>query len=497
LLRHCGRFLPIDSMSPLPTDAVLPAACDVAIVGAGPAGMAAATLAADLGLDAVLLDEHAAPGGEVYRELAAASAERRAALGPDYELGVAAIAALEQSGARHVPGARVCGVANVGQGFELSIAIDEDARILKARCVILAVGALERPLQIDGWTLPGVTSAGAAQRQLQMSTEIPAGPTVLAGCGPLLYQVAQQLCAAGTNVVAILDTLSVARFVRALPSAIEFMRSPYYARGAKLLKDVNETVPIYHDVLALAALGNEKLVSVRFTANKRTVTLIADHLVLHQGIVPEIHLADSLGCDMVWDDTAACWKPRVDAWGACSIAGVFIAGDGAGIAGANAGAQRGALAAIAVAAALGRIDTPKRDAGAIAHWQALAQSLRGRRFLDTVYRPPERFRIPRGDAIVCRCENVTAREVIAAVHEGCTGPNQLKIFVRCGMGPCQGRDCSLAVTEIIARERGVHPSAVGRFRARFPAQPLTLGQLAMLPSSPADRLAVTRLPEDE
>ena len=71
----------------------------------------------------------------------------------------------------------------------------------------------------------------------------------------------------------ILDTLSVTRFVRALPNAIEFMRSPYYARGAKLLQEINDTVPIYHDVIEFAALGNDKLASVRFTANKRTATL--------------------------------------------------------------------------------------------------------------------------------------------------------------------------------------------------------------------------------
>lgn len=484
-------------MSLRPSDASLPVACDVVIVGAGPAGMAAATLAAKLGLDAVLLDAHAAPGGQVYRDLAGASSERRAALGQDYDRGIAAIAALDQSAVRYVARASVCGVANVGQAFELCIAVDAHARILKAGCVILAVGALERPLQIEGWTLRGVTSAGATQHQLQTSALPAGGPTVLAGCGPLLYLVARQLCESGANVVAILDTLSVARFVRALPSAIDFLRSPYYARGAKLLKDVNEIVPIYHDVIELVALGNEKLVSVRFTANKRTATLIADQLVLHQGIVPEIHLADSLGCEMEWDTSVACWKPHVDAWGASSIAGVFIAGDGAGIAGAAAAEQRGALAALGVATTLGRIDESRRDAAAAVHRQALAQSLRGRRFLDTVYRPPERLRVPRGDTIVCRCENVTAREVTAAVREGCTGPNQVQAFLRCGIGLCQGRDCGLAVTEIIARERGVPPSKIGRFRARFPAHPLTLGQLAMLPSSAAERLAVTRISENE
>jgi thioredoxin reductase/bacterioferritin-associated ferredoxin len=465
-------------------------------VGAGPAGIAAATLTADLGLHALLLDEQAAPGGEVYRALAIASAARRATLGPDYEQGAALLVAFERSGAHHVPGASVCGVASTAAGFELCVVRDGAAQLLDARCVILAVGALERPLHIEGGTLPGVTSAGVAQRQLQQAAQLPSGPTVLAGCGPLLYSVAQQLSEAGADVVAILDTLSAARFVRALPHAVAFMRSPYYARGANLLKDINETVPIYHDVVEIAALGNDKLVSVRFTANKRTTTLIADQLVLHQGIVPEIHLADSLGCAMAWDDTAACWTPRVDTWGASSVAGIFIAGDGAGIAGANAAAHRGALAGLEAATTLGRIDARTRDAAAAPHRQRLARSLRGRRFLDTVYRPPERFRLPRGDTIVCPCEDVTAREVVDAVHEGCTGPNQLKAILRCGMGPCQGRDCGLAITELVARERGLPPSTVGRFRARFPAKPLTLGQLAMLPSSAADRFAVTRQPED-
>jgi NADPH-dependent 2,4-dienoyl-CoA reductase/sulfur reductase-like enzyme len=484
-------------MSPQAAEGPLPATCDLAIVGAGPAGMAAATRAADLGLDVVLLDEQSEPGGQVYRDLATATSERRKALGPEYEHGVALRAALDRSRTRRVSGASVCEVARETEGFEVCVALDRAACVLRARRVILATGAIERPLQIPGGTLPGVTSAGAVLAQLQRSAPPPEGRIVLAGCGPLLYLAAQQLGSAGADVVAILDTLSVRRFVRALPGAIQFMRSPYYARGAKLLQEINDTVPIYHDVVEFVALGNDRLLSVRFTANKRTATLVADHLVLHQGIVPDVHLADIAGCQIVWDETAACWRPRVDAWGASSVAGLFVSGDGAGIVGANAAAQRGALAALAAATSMGRIDVPKRDDYAIVHRRALAQALRGRRFLDTVYRPPERFRLPRGDTIVCRCENVTARDVLAAVREGCAGPNQLKAFTRCGMGPCQGRDCGLAVTELIAHERRIPPAAVGRFRARFPARPLTLGQLASLPSNVTDRGAVARLPEDD
>ena len=478
-------------------DASLPVRCDVAVVGAGPAGIAAATLAAELGIDTVLLDEQSEPGGQIFRDLATASPERRAGLGPDYEHGMGLLAALDRSRVQRAAGASVAGVQLGPEDFELCIQRNGAASIMHARCVILAVGAVERPLQIEGGTLAGVTSAGATLRELRTSAPAPAGRVALAGCGPLLYLAAQQLRRAGANVVGLLDTLSARRFVRALPSAVEFMRSPYYARGAKLLREINDTVPIWHDVVELAALGNDKLTSVRFTANKRTQTLIVDRLVLHQGIVPAIHLADLLGCDMRWDDTMACWRPKVDAWGASSIAGASIAGDGAGITGAGAAAQRGALSALGTAMALGRIDAAKRDALAAAHRVALAQALRGRRFLDTVYRPPDSFRVPRGGVIVCHCEGVSADQLIAAVREGCSGPNQLKASTRCGMGACQGRDCGLAVTELIARERGVPPSVAGRFRARFPARPLTLGQLATLPNSAAERNAVTRLPDDD
>jgi len=99
--------------------------------------------------------------------------------------------------------------------------------------------------------------------------------------------------------------------------------------------------------------------------------------------------------------------------------------------------------------------------------------------------------------VVCHCENVTARQVIDAVRAGAAGPNQLKAFLRCGMGACQGCDCSLTVTELVARERRVHPAAVGGFRARFPARPITLGALATIPCTAAEEQVVQRLPQHE
>ncbi len=110
------------------------------------------------------------------------------------------------------------------------------------------------------------------------------------------------------------------------------------------------------------------------------------------------------------------------------------------------------------------------------------------------HRPADCFRVPRGDTVVCRCENVTAQRVIEALRLGASGPNQVKAFTRCGMGPCQGRFCGLTVTELVARERRISPEAAGYFRLRWPVKPITLAELASAPSSPEAERAVVRGP---
>ena len=126
-------------------------------------------------------------------------------------------------------------------------------------------------------------------------------------------------------------------------------------------------------------------------------------------------------------------------------------------------------------------------------YTALQGFMRGRRFLDTLYRPAKAFRIPADDTVVCRCEEVTARQIVETVALGCPGPNQMKSFLRCGMGPCQGRLCGLTVTELIAETRGVSQQAVGYFRLRPPVKPITVDELASLPQSEAAVKAVVRI----
>lgn len=460
---------------------------DVAVIGAGPAGLAAATVAAGAGLRTVLFDEQAAPGGQIYRGITESPVRRGSVFGDDYWAGAGLVNAFRASGALHVPGAVVW---SLSPSREIGVSIAGSARLLSAKRIILATGALERPFPIPGWTLPGVMTAGAAQILLKSAGLAAQGRTVIAGCGPLLWLLAAQYLAADAPIEAILDTTPSENRLAALPHVLPFLASPYFAKGLQLLRQVRRQVRVVSGVTALRADGDDKVKRVVWrTGSGGEETLAVDTLLLHQGVVPNVNLAMSAGIGHRWDETQLCWNPVVDDSGGTMLEGIAIAGDGAGIAGAEAAAERGRLAAIAAVRALAPGAALPDEAPIRAR---LARYARGRRFLDRLYRPAPQFRQPEGDTIVCRCEEVTAKQVIDTVALGCTGPNQMKSFLRCGMGPCQGRLCGLTVTELIAKARGVPPQEVGYYRLRPPVKPITLAELAALPTDEAATKAVVR-----
>jgi NADPH-dependent 2,4-dienoyl-CoA reductase/sulfur reductase-like enzyme len=445
---------------------------DFAVIGAGPAGMAAATLAAELGLDTVLIDEQDAPGGQIYRGVERAPAS--STLGDDYLAGQPLAAALRASQAQYLPSTTVWHIDPDGT---LALVSAGASRTIRAHRILVATGAVERPVPIPGWTLPGVMTAGAAQIALKTADLVPAGRTVLAGQGPLFWLLAAQLVRAGAPPALLLETRSPANAHAAallLPRALWPARRAL-AKGLGLIAEVKRAaIPIVRRVTGLRALGDTRLEGIAWDGGEAP----ADLLLLHEGVIPNTQISLGLQLDHRWDAAQHCWRPTVDEWGATRLPAIAIAGDGGGIAGAEAAALSGRLAALDAASFLDKVDPAERDRRAAPIRWALRRELAIRPFLDALYRPAASVLVPPDEVIACRCEEVSVAQIRRAARLGAQGPNQAKAFTRCGMGPCQGRVCGPIVGAVMADTLGKPIAATGTYRPRAPYKPITVGALA-------------------
>jgi NADPH-dependent 2,4-dienoyl-CoA reductase/sulfur reductase-like enzyme len=456
---------------------------ELAIVGAGPAGMAAAALAAELGLDTVLVDDQEMPGGQIYRAIERAAADTP--LGRDYLAGRPLAAALRASRIDYRPATMVW---HIDADNRLYLAREGRTETVAARRIVLATGAFERPVPIPGWTLPGVMTAGAAQTLLKTADLMPEGRIVLAGQGPLLYLIAMQLVRAGAPPTILLETTppenywKAARRWRTLWPGRRML-----AKGAGLLLALARAgVPIRRGVRGLRALGRGSLERVGWEGGE----IAADHLLLHEGVIPNVQASLALGLRHEWDEDQLCWRPALDEWGRTSVSGISVAGDGGGIAGAAAAALSGRLAALDAALALGRIGEEEGRRRADPIRAALARERALRPFLDRLYHPPQAVLAPpEGEIVACRCEEVTVREIRRAARLGAPGLNQMKAFTRCGMGPCQGRICGPIAAAIMADALDKSIAEIGTWRPRAPWKPITVGALADLDTADAEAAA--------
>ena len=346
---------------------------------------------------------------------------------------------------------------------------------MTAGALVVATGATERATPLPGWTLPGVMTAGAVQILLKVHG-IVEEDVVFVGSGPLLWLIASQMVAAGTPPRAVVETVPRSRQLTAARHLAGALRAgPYLTKGAAMLRAVKRAgVPVHRGARDIRIEGEAAAEAVSFVARGRRQRIETAHVALHQGVVPNQQITRLLGCDHRWEESQRCFVPVLDEHLESTVAGVFVAGDGSGIAGATSAALRGRLAAMRIAErATGTASPQRADVHA-----AIAQDGRVRPFLEALYAPSEDILAPDDATIVCRCEEITAGQVREAARLGASGPNQVKSFLRAGMGPCQGRMCGLAVTEIIAAERGTSPAVVDYYRIRPPLKPLPLSELA-------------------
>lgn len=451
---------------------------DLAIIGAGPAGMAAAAQAAEWGLSVTVLDEQPRAGGQIYRDVDRASVSRGHLLGNDYTYGARLTEGLRQSGVEHISGAAVWAIQDE---FRISYTCAGRGAQIEADRILLATGALERPMPIPGWTLPGVMTAGAGQILLKQSGIVAQG-AVLVGSGPLLYLIAAQMVRAGTPPTAMIETQTAGDMIRALRHVGGALRGwTYMAKGLKMLAEIKRAkVPRYTGATQIAIEGQGKAEAITFTHTGGKQRIACETVFLHHGVVPNTQVARSLGIDHYWDPVQGAFVPKLDAWGQSDVAGVFIAGDGAGIGGAKLAEHAGRLAALKIAQNADRMSTQDCDRLAAPLRRAVTRERAVRPFLDAAYPPCDSALHPADSTIVCRCEEVTAGDVRGYAKLGCLGPNQTKAFGRAGMGPCQGRYCGLTVTALLADANGQSLNETGYYRIRPPLKPVTLGELAAM-----------------
>src|SRR5438876_3928183 len=264
---------------------------DFAIVGAGPAGLAAGTLASELGLDTLLIDEQEGPGGQIYRAIDRIEAGASAAspLGAEYLAGQSLATALRASGAQYRPATTVWHIDPDGT---LSLTTNGIGDVVTARRILLATGAIERPVPIPGWTLPGVMTVGAAQILLKTADLVPDGRAVLAGQGPLLYLAAIQLARAGAPPVAVLETTAHANYHAAAAQLGGWWAGRHMlAKGLGLMFGLRRAgIPVRRGVRDLRALGRDRVEGVAWDGGE----LAADHLLLHEGVIPNTQISMAL-----------------------------------------------------------------------------------------------------------------------------------------------------------------------------------------------------------
>ena len=453
---------------------------DVIVVGAGPAGLSAASCLAEMGLDVLCLDEQPKVGGQIYRNIQDAPEDRRKMLGEDYGNGAKIAKRFVNSKAAYKDNALVWQVEPIGHVCYSHLG---QSKQVKANYVIAATGAMERPMPIPGWTLPGVMGAGAANNLYKEAGLTPEGRVVLAGSGPLLLLEAVLLIKKGVKISAILEITPVLPSPKAFPQAPKaLMRTDFLWKGLSMIREIKKAgVPYYKGVSKVKALGLEKLENVSAeSATGKKLSIDADLLLLHFGVIPNTHIFSQIGCAMAWNDEQRYWFPEIDLWGRTSCEHIFAAGDGAKVSGAIAARYNGEMAALEVARCSGIISEYERDLFAEPLLKAISHDHWPRPFVDKLYAPrPDQF-IFTDDTVICRCENITVKDIQKMVQEGVSDLNEMKCITRAGMGPCQGRMCGTAMAEVIAWKTKTSPDEAGLMNIRPPIKPIPLGEVAKM-----------------
>ncbi len=419
-------------------------ACDVLVVGGGPAGLSAAIAAAEAGAATVLLDERPATGGQYAKPLADSHTDTA----PDaqFRLGADLRRRALAANVTIEPESLVWGAFGPQ---EIAALLRGRAVTFHPRRLILAPGAHERPVPLPGWTLPGVMTTGALQTLVRTQRVCPGDRVLIAGNGPLNLQLACELAAAGVRPVAVVEAAP-----RPGPAAWRtgwrmLRAAPDLAReGIGMIARLRRAgVPILWGARIIALEGDGRVRQARIDHR----VIAADVVAINLGFQPEVGLARALGLSHRFVDRGiGHLATDTDDDGRCAsstlVGGrdIFAVGDGAALGGARVAMSRGRLAGLAAARDLG-FSAPEEPATR----RALVRALAFQDALWSMFQPPAFDPASlTDDTVVCRCEEVTAGRIRAALAAGLASLPAIKKSTRAGMGRCQGRFCAATVARL-------------------------------------------------
>ncbi|VVD70335.1 pyridine nucleotide-disulfide oxidoreductase [Pandoraea eparura] len=446
----------------------------VIIIGAGPSGVRCAEALVAAGLRPTVVDENRRDGGQIYRrqpdnftrpyaKLYGTEAERAQSLHESFDALRGKIDYLPETLAWNIADGRV------------HVTSKQRTKALPYDALVICAGATDRLMPVKGWHYAGTYSLGASQIALKAQACAIGRQIVFLGTGPLLYLVASQYIKAGANVVAVLDTSPFMRRVAALPKLLA--RPAVLRNGFALVANLKRAgVQVLTGITPLEIKGSPETgvqgVVIRDNrGNERSFECDAVGMGYH--LRPETQLADLARCAFRFDHETRQWLPEVGEDGRTSVPGVYLAGDGMKVLGADGAEIGGRLAAMAVLKDF-KLKVSEDELQKLRAEQAKMDRFR-RGLVQAFPWPAQQAAQLPDDAIVCRCEAITAGELRRVVGEtGAQEANRAKAFSRVGMGRCQGRYCGHAGAEVIAHAAGVPVEQVGRLRGQAPVKPLSI-----------------------
>jgi thioredoxin reductase len=457
---------------------------DALIIGAGPAGLAAAAAIAEAGLDAVLVDERPKLGGQFFKQPPDEAGLDERALDAQFRAGRELIARVRRAGARFIGGVHVWGAFAAD---ELAAAGDDARYVLRPRRLIIATGAYERAVPIPGWTLPGVMTTGAAQTLLRAHQVAPGRRVLVSGNGPLNVQVAAELVRAGVDVAALAELAPLTRPARAGALAGMLASEPRLVGDGLRLQArlVRRQVPVLYGSAVVRLDGSrrvERAVVARIGRDGRPVTgseraYEVDAVCVGFGFAPSNEIARALGCRHAYDPAARALVTERDDRGLTSIDGVWVIGDGAAIGGAHLAGIDGLLAGADVTRSLGGTLPAALLRELEAAERARRRHRRFQRALWRLYRAPPSDALTTAETAICRCESVSRAVIEAALDERVEHIGTVKRATRAGMGSCQGRYCGIVMAEAAARRAGRPLDELSGFAPGVPFKPVSIDAL--------------------